>query len=267
MDLATLIGTLLGLGLLATATALGSSLSAFVDGPSLLIVLGGTAAATLMMENLRNVAGALAVARHAVFHPTSDPAATIRHIVELSTLARRSGVLSLSGVEIADPFLAKGVRLAVLGLAREEIRETLGAELAAMRQRHLRGQKMFRFMGATAPAMGMIGTLIGLVQMLQTLSDPASIGPAMAVALLTTLYGAVIAFLVCNPIAAKLERRSAEESAHMNVVIEGIDSIVKGHDAFLIQDKLQARLAPKDRENDPVTEHQTALGQPGHTAA
>ena len=93
----------------------------------------------------------------------------------------------------------------------------------------------------------MIGTLIGLVQMLQTLNDPTRIGPAMAVALLTTLYGAVTAFLICNPIAAKLERRSAEESANMTVVIEGIDAIVRGHHTEVIQDKLQARLAPKDR--------------------
>ena len=251
MDVATLVGILLGFGLLTSATATSSSLSAFVDVPSLLIVLGGTISATLMMENMSNVVGAFRVARHALFHRGSDSLATIRKILELSNVARRSGVLALADVEVNDPFLAKGVRLAVGGLDREEIRETLCAELVAMKQRHLRGQKMFKFMGATAPAMGMIGTLIGLVQMLQTLNDPARIGPAMAIALLTTLYGAVTAFLICNPIAAKLERRSAEESANMNVVIEGVDSIVKGHNAGVIKDKLQARLAPKDRPHDP----------------
>jgi chemotaxis protein MotA len=251
MDIATLIGILLGFGLLASATAAGSSLSAFIDVPSLLIVLGGTVSATLMMENLSNVMGALRVARHALFHRASDHAATIQNILELSNIARKSGVLALAGVEVSDPFLAKGVRLAALGLDRDEIRETLSGELAAMRQRHLRGQKMFKFMGNSAPAMGMIGTLIGLVQMLQSLNDPTRIGPAMAVALLTTLYGAVTAFLICNPIAAKLERRSAEESASMNAVIEGIDAIVKGHNSHVIKDKLQARLAPKDRPSDP----------------
>lgn len=250
MDIATLIGILLGFGLLASATATGSALAAFIDAPSLLIVFGGTLAATLMMENLSNVVGALRVARHALFHRAGDSVATIQKILELSNVARKSGVLALADVEVKDPFLAKGVRLAVSGLDRDEIRETLGVELVAMKQRHLRGQKMFKFMGSTAPAMGMIGTLIGLVQMLQTLNDPGRIGPAMAVALLTTLYGAVAAFLICNPIAAKLERRSAEESANMNVVIEGIDAIVKGHNALVIKDKLQARLAPKDRPND-----------------
>jgi chemotaxis protein MotA len=247
MDFATLIGSVLGFGLLLGATAMSGSLMAFVDVPSLMIVIGGTLAVTFLIESLSNVVGALKVARNAFFHRGSDCVETIQHIVELSHTARHKGVLALADAQVADPFLAKGVRLAVSGLEREEIRETLNAELVSMKQRHVRGQRMFKFMGTTAPAMGMIGTLIGLVQMLQTLNDPTRIGPAMAIALLTTLYGAVTAFLVCNPIAAKLERRSAEESANMSVVIEGVDAIVRGHHAAVIQDKLQARLAPKDR--------------------
>lgn len=247
MDIATLIGSILGFGLLLSAIGLGGSLAAFVDAPSLLIVVGGTLAATFITERMSNVMGALRVAKHTLWSRGRDPLATLQKILELSSQARRRGVLSLAEVEIEDAFLAKGVRLAVSGLALEEIRETLNVELVAMRQRHARGQKMFKFMGATAPAMGMIGTLIGLVQMLQTLHRPAEIGPAMAVALLTTLYGAVTAFLVCNPIAAKLERRSAEESASMTLIIEGIDALVKGHTADIIADKLTARLAPKDR--------------------
>jgi chemotaxis protein MotA len=230
-------------------------MSAFVDLPSILIVFGGTLAVTFMIESTANVVGALKVARQTLFKPGRDSVATIEKILELSSTARRHGVLSLAGLPVDDPFLAKGLRLAVSGLPREEIRETLGAELMAMRQRHVRGQKMFKFMGATAPAMGMIGTLIGLVRMLQTLNDPSAIGPAMAIALLTTLYGAVTAFLLCNPIAAKLERRSSEESASMSVIIEGVDSIVKGHNAAIIKDKLQARLAPKDR---PTEEQEAA---------
>ncbi len=247
LDGATLTGCVLGVGLLLGATALNGSLLAFVDAPALLIVCGGTLAATFMIETMHNVVGALRIAKNALFHRSSDCVDTVQRILELSQLARNKGVLALAEVEVEDPFLAKGVRLAVSGLDREELRETLTAELVSMKQRHLRGQKMFKFMGTTAPAMGMIGTLIGLVQMLQTLHDPAKIGPAMAVALLTTLYGAVLAFLVCNPIAAKLERRSAEESAHMNVVIDGVDAIVRGHCSDIVQDKLQARLAPKDR--------------------
>ena len=247
MDLATVIGTLLGFGLLVGSILVSGSLSAFVDVPSLLIVVGGTISATLMMERLENCVGALRVAKNALFHQGNDCVRAVQQILELSNVARRGGLLALKSSEVAEPFLQKGVRMATLGVDREEIRDTLSVELVAMRQRHTRGQKLFKAMGATAPAMGMIGTLIGLVQMLQTLSSPSAIGPAMAIALLTTLYGAVIAFLVCNPIAEKLERRTAEETAYMTVVIDGIDSIVRGLNTAVIKDKLQARLAPKDR--------------------
>ena len=250
MDIATVIGTILGFGLLIGAILLDGTLGAFFNVPGLLVVVGGTIAATFMMESMQNVVGTMKVAKNTLFNKGSDSIATIQKILELSNTARREGILALETVVVDDPFLAKGLRLAVDGLPREEIRETLTVELVAMRQRHTRGQKMFKYMGTTAPSMGMIGTLIGLVQMLQTLDDPAAIGPAMAVALLTTLYGAVMAFLMCNPIAEKLERRTAEETANMTVVIEGVDSIVKGHNAAVIKDKLQARLPPKDRPTE-----------------
>lgn len=250
MDLATVVGLVLAFGLIIGSILLGGSLNAFVDAPSIMIVIGGTIAATLTMESMANVIGAMKVAMNAVFNKCRDPVATIQKILELSNTARREGILALETVKVDDPFLAKGLRLAVDGLPREEIRETLTVELVAMKARHTRGQKMFKFMNGTAPSMGMIGTLIGLVNMLQTLDDPASIGPSMAVALLTTMYGAIVAFVICGPIAEKLERRTADESVTMTVVIEGIDSIVKGHNAALIKDKLQARLAPKERPQD-----------------
>ncbi len=254
MDLATVIGGVLSVVLLIGAILLGGSLSAFVDVPSLLVVVGGTIAATLVIESIPNVVGSFKVAKNTLFNKGADSVATIQKILELSNTARREGILALESVQVEDPFLAKGLRLAVDGLPREEIRETLTVELVAMKARHTRGQKLFRFMGSTAPSMGMIGTLVGLVNMLQTLDDPAAIGPAMAVALLTTLYGAIMAFMACNPIAEKLERRTLEETANMTVVIEGVDSIVKGHNAALIKDKLQARLAPTER----TTEEQDA---------
>jgi chemotaxis protein MotA len=133
------------------------------------------------------------------------------------------------------------------GMGEDEVRDILVSEMIAMKQRHIRGQKLFRFMGATSPAMGMIGTLIGLVQMLKTLDDPSSIGPAMAVALLTTMYGAILAFLIFNPIAEKLTRRTAEETARMTVVIEGVLSIARGHNAMVIQDRLESLLSPQQR--------------------
>jgi chemotaxis protein MotA len=229
---------------------MGGSIVLFIDIPSVLMVFGGTVAATFIMESMGNVLGAMKVAKNALTQKGANPAQTIQVILELSNTARREGILALENQKVDDPFLAKGLRLAVDGLPREEIREALTVELVSMKQRHVRGQKLFKFMASTAPSMGMIGTLVGLVNMLANLEDPAAIGPAMAVALLTTFYGAVIAFVVCGPIAEKLERRTADETANMTIVIEGVDSIVNGHNAAVIKDKLQARLAPNDRPAD-----------------
>jgi len=250
MDIGTVIGIVLGFGLIIGSILIGGSIMAFVDAPSMLIVFGGVAATTLIAEKLPNVLNGIKVVKNAFKVPAGDAVATIETIVKLSNIARREGVLALENQQMDDIFLAKGVRMAVDGLPQEEIRETLTAELVAMKRRHTRGQKLFKFMGTMAPAMGMIGTLIGLVQMLQALDDPSSIGPAMAVALLTTMYGAVLANVVFIPIAEKLDRYGSEESANMIVVIEGVDSIVKGHNARIIKEKLQARLPPDQRETD-----------------
>lgn len=251
MDIATIVGIVLGFGLILGSIVMGGSLGSFIDIPSLLIVLGGTMACTLIMERLERVLGAFKVAMNAIKGgKVASASDTIKRIVELSAIARREGVLALEKEQIDDGFMAKGIRMAVDGMPEEEIIGTLQAELVAMKDRHSRGQKLFKFMAATAPSMGMIGTLIGLVQMLQSLDDPSSIGPAMAVALLTTMYGAVVAFVVCGPIAEKLDLRSKEETARMVVVIEGIQSIVKGQNAAVIQEKLEARLAPTEREGE-----------------
>lgn len=250
MDIATLLGLVLAFGLIIASIMMGGSITLFIDIPSVLMVFGGTVAATFIMESMGNVLGAMKVAKNALTQKGSNPAQTIQTILELSNTARREGILALENQKVDDPFLAKGLRLAVDGLPREEIREALTVELVSMKQRHVRGQKLFKFMAATAPSMGMIGTLVGLVNMLANLENPSAIGPAMAVALLTTFYGAVIAFVVCGPIAEKLERRTADETANMTIVIEGVDSIVKGHNAAVIKDKLQARLAPNDRPEE-----------------
>ncbi|MCA9608609.1 MAG: MotA/TolQ/ExbB proton channel family protein [Myxococcales bacterium] len=251
MDIGTIIGIVLGFGLIIGSILMGGSLGSFADGPSVLIVIGGTIAATLIMERLPNVLGGFKIAMQAIKSPRSPSIPdTISKIVELSNIARREGVLALENQTIDDPFMAKGIRMAVDGLPEQEIVHALRAELVSMRDRHQRGQKLFKFMKDTAPSMGMIGTLIGLVQMLQTLDDPSSIGPSMAVALLTTMYGAVIAFLVCGPIAEKLSMRSKEETSRMVVIIEGVESIVRGLNARIIQEKLEARLAPKERADD-----------------
>jgi chemotaxis protein MotA len=247
VDIATILGSILSASLILGAIALGGNLSMYVDLPSFMIVLGGTLSATLIIESLENFLGALRVAAKTLTERSRNPAQTLETILRLSNIARHEGVLALEKEEVEDPFIAKGIRLAVEGLDREEIRDSLMMELVSMKQRHVRGQKMFKFMAGTAPSMGMIGTLVGLVGMLSKLEDPSSIGPAMAIALLTTLYGAILSFVVFGPIAEKLERRTAEETATMTMVIEGVDAIVKGHNVAVIKDRLQARLAPKDR--------------------
>lgn len=247
MDKGSVIGISLGFLLIGGSILLNGSLLAYIDPASLLLVVGGTISATLISERMDRVIAAVRVAKQAFVDRGWDAAEVIPLIVELAMVSRRQGILELERRKIDDPFLAKAVRMAVDGMSEEEVRDVLVSELIAMKQRHMRGQKLFKFMGATAPAMGMIGTLVGLVQMLQTLDDPSSIGPSMAVALLTTLYGAILAFLIFNPIAEKLSRRTTEETAHMNVVIEGIRSIIRGHSTMVIQDRLGSLLSPDKR--------------------
>ena len=248
MDLATIIGIVVGFGLVIGSILIGGSLGAFLNVPGIVIVLGGTLAATLISEKLGTFIGAAKVALKAFFAKQVFVDKTINRLVELATLMRKEGALALENEEIEDPFLAKGVRLSVDGLAPDEVHGTLVSEMRSFLERHRQGHRIFRFMGSTAPAMGMVGTLIGLVQMLQTMSDPESIGPAMAVALLTTLYGALLAFLVFNPIADKLECRTNDEARNMSVVIMGVDSLLKGENPRFMRDKLDSFLDPKQRQ-------------------
>ncbi|MCP5055617.1 MAG: motility protein A [bacterium] len=248
MDLATLIGIVLGIGLIIGAMLLGGSIMAFVNAPGLLIVVGGTIAATLINESMGLVAGAAKVYVQAFFEKAPSATELIDKVVDLAAKARKEGLVSLEGEDIPDPFLARGVQLGVDGLAPEIINGILEGELKTLKSRHGRSQAVFKFMASTAPAMGMIGTLIGLVQMLQAMEDPAAIGPAMAVALLTTLYGAILAFVLFAPIASKLETRTKSEVAHKTLAIIGVESILKGDNSMVIQSKLDAYLSPADRE-------------------
>ena len=248
MDIATIIGIIAGFGLIIGAILLNGSLMAFANGPGLLIVLGGTIAATLINQKLRYVVGAFSVAMNALIDrvfPIDELVATIH---ELNQTARKHGVLALEKVDVRYPFLARATDLAIDAMESDFIVSSMKRELAEIRNRHQRGQQIFRFMASTSPAMGMIGTLIGLVNMLQTLDDPSSIGPAMAVALLTTFYGAVLAFLVFGPIAEKLEARTKEEVLRGNLAIAGIESIVNLENRAKTQAKLDAYLAPKERK-------------------
>ena len=250
MDLATIVGLVAGVLLIVSAIVVGGAPLAFVDIPSVLIVIGGVTAVTFIMFPMRTVIGSIKVAVKAFREDTWNLDEIIDQMVSLSRLARTNGILALEDAEkeLTNPFLKKGIQLAVDGNEEELIRFIMATDVSFTKQRHAIGQKVFKQMGAMGPAFGMIGTLIGLVQMLRNLDDPSSIGPAMAVALLTTLYGALIANLVCLPIANKLEYRSKEEALAKQVITEGIISIMQGANPKVLKDKLEAFVPPAMRK-------------------
>ncbi|MGD2063401.1 MAG: MotA/TolQ/ExbB proton channel family protein [Nitrospirota bacterium] len=247
MDIATLIGLVFTFVLIGSAILLGGSLGAFVDVPSILIVFGGVITTTLVMQKMKVVMGTIGVAIQSFFDRATSEAELVEKIVELADKARREGLLALESVEVPDEFLSKGVRLAVDGIELEEINAVLASEVDSLKARHGRGQSVLEFMKGNAPAMGMIGTLIGLVNMLQNLDDPSSIGPAMAVALLTTFYGAILAFVVFGPIGEKLKARTTEEVARMEMCILGVNCLNKGEHPRMVRQKLLAFMAPAQR--------------------
>lgn len=251
MDIATLIGLVGALAMILGAIMMGGNLAAFINVPGLIIVLGGTLMCTLTMQRLHVVVGAIRVAINAFTYHLEPPEELIDRIVDLAVKARKDGMLALERMPIDYPFLHKGIQLAIDGSTAETIRAVLSTEIASMRQRHARGHAIFKFMEGTAPAMGLIGTLMGLVQMLRTMNDPSSIGPAMAVALLTTFYGAVLAFVVCGPIARKLENRTEEETTLMRITLSGVMAMVSGENPRSIREQLISFLAPDIR---PVAE-------------
>ena len=199
MDIATLIGLVGAFGLVLTTIFMGGNAAGFIDIPSVVVVLGGTFAVTFVMFPMGVVVNAIKVGMKTLLFKSNDAQEIIRLIGTLSETARRESLVALEKVNIEDSFLKKGVMLVVDGSSESLVRSVMEIELEFMKQRHRQGQAVFKGMGTMAPAFGMIGTLIGLVNMLSNLSDPASIGPAMAVALLTTFYGAVMANVVFSP--------------------------------------------------------------------
>ncbi|WP_018124233.1 motility protein A [Desulfovibrio oxyclinae] len=249
MDLATVIGLVLSFGLVVAAILTGGSLITFISIPSALIVLGGTIGATLVNYPLSYVIGVIGVIKNTFFSSIDTPASIIERFKDYANRARREGILSLEPLikEIDDEYMKKGLQLTVDGLEPQVIQEILETEISYLEERHELGAGVVAIMGTMAPAMGMIGIVIGLVQMLQTMSDPSTIGPAMAVALLTTLYGAILANLVFNPMAGKLKARSKEEILIREMILEGILAISKGENPRIIEEKLNSFLPPKDR--------------------
>jgi len=247
MDIATVSGLVLSTIAIIGSILYGSPISIFIDIPSILIVGGGVIASTLIKWPLEAVKVCVSVFMKSIFFTSADPKAMIEEIQKLAETARRESVFALEKVPVADKFLKKAVTLAADNRPPDVITSILGLEIAATEERHGKGVEIFEGMGAEGPAFGMIGTLIGLVQMLQNMSDPSSIGPAMAVALLTTFYGSVIANVFTIPVAAKLKQRSKQEVTKMNIIVAGVLGIVAGENPRVIREKLDSFLPPKDR--------------------
>lgn len=250
MDLATLIGLIGSFGIVIFAMLSGGSLGMFLNGPSILIVLVGSMFVVLMKFNLSQFLGAIKIAVKAFSFKLTAPEALIEEVVELADEARKGGLLSLEGKETSSPFLEMGIQLLVDGHDAEVVRTLLWKDLRQTSERHEWGAKIFTAMGEVAPAMGMIGTLVGLVAMLSNMDDPKSIGPAMAVALLTTLYGAMFANMVALPVADKLALRRTEEGRVRAMVIDALLAIQAGQNPRIIDAMLKAYLPESQRGSD-----------------
>ena len=251
MDLATLIGIITAFSLVFTSISLGGGISLFINIPAMMIVGGGTLGATMVNYPLPDIFKVSKVVKNAFFLHKFTTQELIGNFVELAGTARREGILALESVinDINDEFMQKGLQLSVDGLEPLSIKNILDTEIIAIQDRHKLGAEIFTTLGTFAPALGMIGTLIGLVQMLQTMEDPSTIGPSMAVALLTTFYGALAANVICLPIAGKLKTRSSEEVMMKELMSEGILSIAKGDNPRLLEQKLNAFLPPQLRKS------------------
>ena len=250
MDISTLIGIVSGVGCIIFAIVQGSGLGTFIHIPSMLIVVGGSFAATLINFPLPDVLKMVGAAMKVLFSPSFDPTAPVPEMVSYAEKTRREGLLSLedSIEDIEDEFLRAGMRLIIDGTEPDEVRDIMETEIEYLSARHKRAQQLFLAMAKYLPGFGMIGTLIGLIAMLKTMNDPSTIGPSMAVALITTFYGALLANLVFMPIAGKLKTRTEDETLMRRIILEGILMIQAQVNPRFIGQKLLVFLPPKMRE-------------------
>ncbi|ALR16293.1 MULTISPECIES: flagellar motor protein PomA [Vibrio] len=239
MDLATLIGLIGGIAFVVMAMVLGGSIGMFVDVTSILIVVGGSTFVVLMKFTIGQFFGAAKIAGKAFLFKADEPEDLIAKIVEMADAARKGGFLALEEMEINNSFMQKGIDLLVDGHDADVVRAALKKDIALTGERHTQGTGVFRAFGDVTPAMGMIGTLVGLVAMLSNMDDPKSIGPAMAVALLTTLYGAILSNMVFFPIADKLSLRRDQETLNRRLIMDGVLAIQDGQNPRVIDSYLK----------------------------
>ncbi|HIA03155.1 MAG TPA: motility protein A [Myxococcales bacterium] len=251
MDIASFVGFFTAFGLIVMALLQGGQIAAFFNAPSLLITVGGTIGATMIAYPLANFLASIKVVTNVFFVKSQAPNEIIQRIVSYAQQSRRDGVLALEGAleSETDDFLRKGLMLVVDGQDVDSIQQILDTEIENIKKRHDGGAEFFTQMGIISPAFGLIGTLIGLVQMLGTMDDPSTIGPSMAVALLTTFYGAIMANAIFNPMAQKLRIRSGDEVLLKSLELQGIMQIAAGANPRIVEQQLHAYLAPASRES------------------
>lgn len=245
MDRGTWLGILLGLTLLGVAIGLGPNPRIFLHPASMIVVFGGIIASTLIRFPLPSVLSALEIASHAFMPLPRTPGQAVTELVGLSQRARRESLKALELHLPADPFVAKGLQMVIDRVDKDHIHDVLTQELQATQDRHALGQEIFRFIAASAPSFGMVGTLIGMVQLFGSIQDPRGIAGAMALSLLSTLYGAVVSYLFALPISGKLELRSKEELQIKHLQLEGILGIAAEMNPGSMEEMLNAHLAPR----------------------
>lgn len=248
MDLATVIGLLLGIASISFSIISAAGMSGFaefIDIPSLVIVIGGTIAAVLVSYPLNQCLSIFSIAKKAFFSNNSSPDELITQFLDMNKVVRTEGVLALERYteNETDEFLKKSVQMTIDGMSPETIRATLTNEIDYLRLRHAQSQGIFETLASQFPSWGMIGTLVGLVLLLKSLDDPSTIGPSMAVAILTTLYGSVFANFICNPIAKKLEQRSSEESIRRELIVEGVIALAQNTSSLVMEQTLKSFLS------------------------
>jgi chemotaxis protein MotA len=247
MDFATLIGLFSGLSLVVTAIFMGGQVNIFIDLPSVMIVVGGTFGTIFVAFPFEEVAQALNAGFKAFASRKVQVREVVGTMVKIAEISRREGLIALENVKTENMVLKKACQLIADNADPGLIRTTLSIEINSMKRRHKVGEEVFRRLGSLAPSFGMIGTLIGLIQMLANLSDPKTIGPAMAVAIITTFYGSILSVVIFLPIANKLRTRTLQEEIHLEVIFEGAKSILENNNPLLVSEKLSSFLAPKER--------------------
>jgi chemotaxis protein MotA len=249
VDITTLIGIAVAFGLVIISILMGGDGTWFINYPSIMIVMGGTMGATLLSYPLSEVLGVFKVAKNVFLHRSQIAGEYIPLMSGFAKKARQEGILSFESQlkDIKDPFLARGIQMAIDGMESSSIEDVMSIEIQYLQERHRLGSEIFTTMGTFAPAVGMLGTIIGLVQMLMQMEDPSQIGAPMAVALLTTFYGTMLANLLFLPVAGKLKTRSKQEVLVKQMILEGVIAIQSGDNHRVVEQKLKAFIAPKAR--------------------